>query len=164
MTSWGRARGGGPGGGERLMAGGGGGGGGAALANPALVTPAMRKHDPGPKKKAAQDNLSEAIRLHRARFVPWNPKPVAALAAADDGSAAAAARDGGAVEVFETQHWATTARGFAPVSVLSLAFVEGRLFAGTVGARIYEFDAGTRRLARPTDSRGGAVWGLAAEP
>ncbi|XRA96281.1 U3 small nucleolar RNA-associated protein [Pycnococcus provasolii] len=106
------------------------------------------------------------IRLHRARMVPWCPAPVTSSCASSDGSLVAVARESGAVELYETSSWALLAESHVAASLssglLSLAFVEGRIFVGTVAARIFELRQG--RAARPTDSRGGAVWGMAAEP
>lgn len=47
----------------------------------------------------------ELLALHRARFTEWEPTAVVSLAAAGDGTALAVAREGGSIEIWETDYW-----------------------------------------------------------
>ena len=81
---------------------------------------------PRPGGLGVPDSSQELVALHRARFVPWDPAAVVALAAAPDGTLLAAGRDTGDIELWETQAWSCLAVRAPPgVKALDCA---GRFF------------------------------------
>ena len=52
-----------------------------------------------------QEDAAELVALHRARFVPWQPAAVVALAVTPDGSALAVGQENGGIQLWETATW-----------------------------------------------------------
>lgn len=127
------------------------------------------------------------LELHRSRFVEWQPAAVVALAVAPGGFVVALARETGDLEIYDTADWRCTARvpGHDGAAISSLAWcapfdggldddggdedaVAGappcRLLSAGLDGQITEWDLNTLRARGATDSHGGSVWALAAEP
>ena len=134
------------------------------------------------------------LELHRGRFVDWTPSPVTALAAAPGGALVACARECGAIEVYASDDWRCVARvpGGGAGQASALAWTEafdaregartaartgdgnarterrsgGRpvLLSASLDGRVRAWDLATGRATSETESRGGAIWALAAEP
>jgi U3 small nucleolar RNA-associated protein 4 len=127
------------------------------------------------------------LELHRSRFVEWQPAAVVALAVAPGGFTVALARENGDLEIYDTADWRCTARvpGHDGAAISSLAWcapfdggleddggdedaVAGappcRLLSAGLDGQITEWDLNTLRARGATDSHGGSVWALAAEP
>jgi U3 small nucleolar RNA-associated protein 4 len=127
------------------------------------------------------------LELHRSRFVEWQPAAVVALAVTPGGLTVALARENGDLEIYDTADWRCTARvpghdGAAISSVAWCAPFDGgldddggdetcvagtppyRLLSAGLDGQITEWDLSTLRARGATDSHGGSVWALAAEP
>mmetsp|Transcript_21460 Transcript_21460/g.53252 ORF Transcript_21460/g.53252 Transcript_21460/m.53252 type:complete len:504 (-) Transcript_21460:511-2022(-) len=131
------------------------------------------------------------LELHRSRFVEWQPAAVVALAVAPGGLTVALARETGDLEIYDTTDWRCTARvpGHDGAAVSSLTWcapyqldgvdpsstgngaggggggaVSCRLLSAGLDGQITEWDLSTLRPRGATDSHGGAVWSMAAEP
>ena len=122
------------------------------------------------------------LELHRSRFVEWQPSAVVALAVAPGGRAVALARETGDIEVYDTIDWRCSARipGHEGAAVSALAWcapfdidaeeddVGGGapcvLLSAGLDGQITEHDLNTLRPRSVTDSHGGSVWCLCAEP
>ena len=132
-------------------------------------------------------NPPAMLELHRSRFVEWQPAAVVALAVAPGGFVVALARETGDLEIYDTADWRCTARvpGHDGAAISSLAWcapfdggldddggdedaVAGappcRLLSAGLDGQITEWDLNTLRARGATDSHGGSVWALAAEP
>ena len=122
------------------------------------------------------------LELHRSRFVEWQPSAVVALAVAPGGATVALARETGDIEVYDTTDWRCSARipGHTGAAVSALAWcapfdfdaeeddVSGGvpcvLLSAGLDGQITEWDLNTLRPRSVTDSHGGSVWCLCAEP
>jgi U3 small nucleolar RNA-associated protein 4 len=132
------------------------------------------------------------LELHRSRFVEWQPSPIVAMAVAPGGLTVALARETGDLEIYDTTDWRCTARvpGHDGAAVSCLAWcapynldaddddsggggagsnssseaVACRLLSAGLDGQITEWDLSTLRPKGATDSHGGSVWAMAAEP
>ena len=88
---------------------------GAARAAAAEEVPAATASLPGGSRELVpqpqrpllqtQEDAAELVALHRARFVPWQPAAIVALAVTPDGSALAVGQESGSIELWETATW-----------------------------------------------------------
>lgn len=122
-----------------------------------------------------------ALALHRGRFVPWAPSPVAALAGAPaaaggagDGAVLAVVRQCGAVEVWEGgaagRPWglARATPGASGQDHTCAAWLQAGarrclVTAGLEGTLV-EWDLGSLRPRQVEAPGGGAIWAMAAHP
>jgi U3 small nucleolar RNA-associated protein 4 len=113
-----------------------------------------------------------SIELHRARFVEWTPASVVDLVATPDGAAVAVGREDGSVELYDvTQDWRCVARapGCEGASLTALAWVAAaagrlQLVSSSLGGQLVAWDFQALRPRVSTDSNGGPVWHIAAQP
>ena len=116
--------------------------------------------------------MATSIELHRARFVEWNPASVVALAATPDGAAVAVGREDGSVELHDvTQDWRCVARapGCEGASLTALAWTAAaagrlQLVSSSLNGQLVTWDLQALRPLATTDSNGGPVWHIAAQP
>lgn len=130
-----------------------------------------------PKRKnaapAEPDRLSDGmVVLHRSTFVEWQPSPIVAMSASNDGSLSVAVRENGDVELYETSslHYLQRIPGNVDAVPTSVAVVDAgddvpcRIFTAGLDGHITELDIESGRQGANADSFGGAVWQLAVEP
>jgi len=133
-----------------------------------------RRRDPsvGGERVTNSKSTGEEFKVHRCRFVDWTPEPIMALVPDASGSRLALSRKGGAIEV-----WIVTRDGFhqslyIPGSeledkndmshaVLSLAWVQDRLFGADLDGEVFEVDLHREERKDETSSYGGPVWCMA---
>lgn len=126
----------------------------------------------GKRKQPETSESDRMVALHRARIVEWAPTAITALAATADATIVAAARESGSIEIWNTEHWQCIKRipGRKHAAISSLAWTrEGssgrwRLFSGGLDGALTEWDLEASSSGSVSDSFGGAVWSLAAEP
>lgn len=125
------------------------------------------------------------LELHRSRFVEWQPAAVVAIAVAPGGSTVALARESGDLEIYDTADWRCVARvpGKEGAAISCLTWVAPfigdwvdadnaaaaddvpcRLLSAGLDGVVTEWDLSALRARSTTDSHGGAVWAMAAEP
>lgn len=141
---------------------------------------------------AAHANGAEAhhagghiLALHRGRFLQWAPQAIVAACASPDGTTVAVAREHGSIELWATASCTrnkvrtcaldtstTTAAqtipgadGAAITSVLLTGPTTApRLFTAGLPGLLQERDLASGAVLASTDSFGGAVWAMAAQP
>lgn len=94
-----------------------------------------------------RDQLHEEqqlLSLHRLRSIDWEPTAVVATATSEDGTILAAARDSGAIDLYETEHWTRLTVCF---SVAQKALHHCRSPASLTVVCIWQTLAGSRELA-----------------
>jgi U3 small nucleolar RNA-associated protein 4 len=132
----------------------------------------------------------KTMALHRARFVDWAPTAIVAIAPTMDGAYVAVAREDGTIELYDAAgHWTCDRRipGAEGASITSIIWcyfpqseaarsvhsvrseegsviADSRMFTAGLDARIVEWDWNTLSPRASSESYGGPVWKLAAEP
>eukprot|EP00794_Sanderia_malayensis_P018978 gene18978-20885_t len=106
------------------------------------------------------------FKVHRIRFVEFQPEAIHCLAFKDDKSRLAVSRQDGTIEIWNTLHLLTWTKDFVIASqtgrsIESLIWCGNRLFSAGLGGDITEWDLERLIEKQTVDSNGGAVWSLA---
>ncbi|BBN10610.1 U3 small nucleolar RNA-associated protein 4 [Marchantia polymorpha subsp. ruderalis] len=119
------------------------------------------------------------LEVHRWRQIDWAPSAVVALATSVDGTVVAAARENGSIELWNVApgsvgwHCHLTIPGREEAAISSLVWCKsggdqstplGRLFSAGLDGFITEWNLQTLQPKEISESYGGSVWQLAAEP
>eukprot|EP00898_Chlorokybus_atmophyticus_P002048 jgi/Chlat1/2844/Chrsp194S03000 len=114
------------------------------------------------------------FRLEAVEYPQWVPSAITALSASPDGAAVAVARESRDIEIWNVSgswHLELHIPGSEGGAITSLAWCKegvagtrGRLFSAGHDAAITEWDLQALRPKNYTESQGGAVWCLAAQP
>jgi len=127
------------------------------------------------KKKARKAGKSETkeaenprsnTKVHRCRFIDWEPKAISAMSANDDGSLLALSRNGGAIEIWHVVKRSFSLAVFVPGQgrddlrhvIVTLCWCEPRLFGGDLEGNLFEVDLIRQERTGETTAFGGAVW------
>eukprot|EP00007_Cunea_sp_BSH-02190019_P007399 CAMPEP_0174229428 /NCGR_PEP_ID=MMETSP0417-20130205/413_1 /TAXON_ID=242541 /ORGANISM="Mayorella sp, Strain BSH-02190019" /LENGTH=828 /DNA_ID=CAMNT_0015306975 /DNA_START=121 /DNA_END=2603 /DNA_ORIENTATION=+ len=139
---------------------------------------------------SSESTSSTALRVHRCRFLKWQPQAIVALAWRPDGKQLAVAREKGSIEIWvpitESWHLELTLSGGHVYDVSSLTWARNtfvdedtdlsdadplgvqrypyRLFSGDRAGAIWEWDVQRPGRYWRQESNGGAIWEICASP
>ncbi|KDO35345.1 hypothetical protein SPRG_00194 [Saprolegnia parasitica CBS 223.65] len=136
-----------------------------AMKTPAIAEPTTTEEDGDSVEgdMPSPTSVLAACKVHRCRFLKYEPSTVTALAYNADGSRLAVARQNGDVELWNVSghdvhfHAVVGGRGSAVTSSVQWT-ATGRLFAASLDGMIREIDLDSLRFTHALHANGGPIW------
>lgn len=122
----------------------------------------------GKKRKATtaaaspQEQLQDALKVHRCRFLDWMPHAIHCMSFAPSGKQLAVARSNGDVEIWHVDrkwHLCYVVSGSEQAKISAMQWSRsGRLFVASLDGTLWEIDFQSLKKKHVTDSNGGPIW------